>query len=60
MKVKIETEAAARLFGCEIGDVRDVQRQDVHALIDSKAVSVDETDEPPIRTKAKAKTKAGK
>ena len=38
MKVRIATATAARLFSCNVGDERDLQRRDAAALIDSKDV----------------------
>ena len=52
MKVKIETAGAAILFGCDIGDERDLQRQDARPLLDSGDVAaVDETAAKPKRTR---------
>lgn len=57
MKVKIESEHAARLFGCEVGDVRDLQRPDAEALVGSKDISAVEGDEPAPAPKKKAPAK---
>ena len=56
MKVKIETEAAARLFGCAIGEYRDLQRPDTDALIKSGDVSDAEAG-PAKQTKSPRKPK---
>lgn len=60
MKVKIDTDAAARLFGCEVGDYRDVQRPDALALIEAGDVSaVGDGEALPPAKKKSARKKAG-
>jgi hypothetical protein len=39
MKVRIETEKAASLYGCAIGDERGLERRDAQPLLDSGDVS---------------------
>lgn len=52
MKVKIETEEAARRFNCEVGDHRDLQHPDALALIETKDASAVEVAAPPAKKKA--------
>jgi hypothetical protein len=49
MKVKIETEAGAARFNCEVGSFRDLQKPDAEALIatgDASAVADEPTANP--------------
>lgn len=59
MKVKIESEKAALLFGCEVGEHRDLQKTDALPLIEGGDVSAvgDGDLAPPAKPKPARRAK---
>jgi hypothetical protein len=55
MKVRIETAAAARLFNCDVGAFRDLERPTATPLIDSGDVSEFKAATVPAKRKAARK-----
>ena len=53
MKVRIETDKAAAMFSCAIGDYRGLERPDALAMIESSDVSEAEAEAETIVPPAK-------
>lgn len=55
MKVRIETEKAARIYSCAVGDYRGLEGRDALPLIDSGDVStVNEDGAAPVEKPARS------